>query len=167
MAKTYKFEQERKFLKAGYFMKDQDGNMVYEAKMLTQPLIGAYDFDFINHLTNKTESHKVSKTTTVQMDDGGLNTKSWFKLNGENIWDYLHELGIRIDSHMSKDKFGLTYNVTLKGQPMAVITTSSPSGKSPITVNNFLDVTVEDDKDLDLAFLVAFASARTEQGFLS
>jgi hypothetical protein len=50
---------------------------------------------------------------------------------------------------------------------MAVITTSSPGGKSPITVNNFLDVTVEDDKDLDLAFLVAFASARTEQGFLS
>ena len=75
MAKTYKFEQERKFLKAGYFMKDQDGNMVYEAKMLTQPLIGAYDFDFINHLTNRTESHKVSKTVTVQMNEG-LNTKS-------------------------------------------------------------------------------------------
>ena len=68
---------------------------------------------------------------------------------------------------MSKGKLGLTYHVTLKGQPMATIATSTPNGKSPITVGNFLDVTVEDDKDLDLAFLVAFASARTEQAFLS
>ena len=44
MAKIYKFEQERKFLKAGYFLLDECGNKVYEAKMLTQPLIGASDF---------------------------------------------------------------------------------------------------------------------------
>ena len=68
---------------------------------------------------------------------------------------------------MSKGKFGLTYNVTLKGKPMATIATSTPKGKSPITLGNFLDVTVEDDKDMDLAFLVAFASARTEQAFLN
>ena len=166
MAKIYKFEQERKFLKAGYFMKDENGNIVYEAKMLTQPLIGASDFEFVNHLTNKTMSHKVSKTTTTETEDL-LSTNSRFKFDGKNIWDYLHEKGIRIDSSMSKGKFGLTYNVTLKGKPMATIATSTPKGKSPITLGNFLDVTVEDDKDMDLAFLVAFASARTEQAFLN
>ncbi|MBQ9567150.1 MAG: hypothetical protein IJR31_03630 [Lachnospiraceae bacterium] len=166
MPKTYKFEQERKFLKAGYFMKDESGSMVYEAKMLTQPLIGASDFEFINHLTGTTTSHKVSKTLTIETGEG-LVTNSKFKFDGKNIWDFLHEEGIRIDSSMSKGKLGLTYNVTLKGRPMATIATSSPNGKSPVTVKNFLDVTVEDDKDLDLAFLVAFASARTEQSFLS
>ena len=44
MAKTYRFEQERKLLKAGYFLKDDSGNNVYEARMLTQPLIGASEF---------------------------------------------------------------------------------------------------------------------------
>ena len=166
MAKTYKFEQERKLLKAGYFLKDDSGNNVYEARMLTQPLIGASEFEFVNHLTKQTTSHKVSKTVTTETNEL-FSTSSRFKFDGKNIWDYLHEEGIRIDSSMSKGKLGLTYNVTLKGEPMATITTSTPNGKSPITVGNFLDVTVEDDKDLDLAFLVAFATARTEQAFLS
>lgn len=166
MAKTYKFEQERKFFKAGYFLRDLDGNKVYEAKMLTQPLIGASNYDFINHLNGITTPHKVSKTITVD-NGGGLNTKSWFKFDGKNIWDFLHEEGIRIDSDLSKGKIGMTYTVTLKGQPMAVIATSTPNGNFPITLGNFLDVTVEDDKDMELAFLVAFASALTEQTFLS
>ncbi len=166
MAKTYKFEQERKFLKAGYFLLDDSGNKVYEAKMLTQPLIGASDFEFVNHLTNKTTSHKVSKTVTTETNEL-LSTNSKFKFDGKNIWDHLHEKGVRIDTSMSKGKLGMTYSVTLEGKPMATIATSTPNGKSPITVGNFLDVTVEDDENLDLAFLVAFASARTEQTFLS
>jgi len=166
MAKTYKFEQERKFLKAGYFMKDDSGNMIYEAKMLTQPLIGASEFEFINHLSGKTTSHKVGKTLTTETN-GGFSTSSKFKFDGKNIWDYLHEEGIRIDSSLAKGKIGMSYTVTLKGQPMATVATSTPNGKSPVTVGNCFDVTVEDDKDLDLAFLVTFASARTEQTFLS
>lgn len=166
MAKVYKFEQERKFLKAGYFLLDEGGNKVYEAKMLTQPIIGASDFEFVNHLTNKTIPHKVSKTITTETNDG-LSTNSRFKFDGKNIWDYLHEEGVRIDTSMSKGKLGMTYSITFKGKPMATIATSTPKGKSPITMGNFLDVIVEDDEYLDIAFLVAFASARTEQAFLS
>lgn len=165
MAKTYKFEQERKFLKAGYFMKDESGNIVYEAKMLTQPLIGASDFDFINHLSGRTILHKVSKTLTTQVNED-FATNSRFKLDGTNIWDYLHEEGIRIDTDFSKGKIGLTYTITLKGQPCAIIASSTPKGKSVITMGNCFDVTIEDDKDLDIVFLTTFAAARTDQAFL-
>ena len=65
---------------------------------------------------------------------------------------------------MSQGKLGFTYDVTYKGQPLATIATSSPKGKSVITMNRFLDVSCE-EKDLDLVFPVAFAIAKTEQAF--
>lgn len=168
MAKTYLFQPEKKVLKQGFFMTDKDGNTVYEAKMLKQPLFGAMDFDFVNHVTGKTVSHKVSKTVTTETETNGLtdffSTKSRFKLDGKNIWDCLHEEGIRINSTISGGKLGMTYTVTLKGQPLATIASSTPKGKSLITSPYVYDVTAE-EKDLDLAFLVTFSIARTDQTF--
>ena len=74
--------------------------------------------------------------------------------------------GIRIDSHRTGGKLGMTYSVTLKGQPLATVQTSTKSGKGLITSSNCYRVTA-DEADLDLAFLVAFAIARTDQVFYS
>ena len=60
----------------------------------------------------------------------------------------------------------MTYTITLKGQPCAIIASSTPKGKSVITMGNCYDVTIEDDKDLDIVFLTTFAAARTDQAFL-
>ena len=57
---------------------------------------------------------------------------------------------------------GMTYEVSLEGNIIASIATSSPKGKSFITTDKFYDVTC-DEKDLDLAFLVAFSIAKTNQ----
>lgn len=168
--KTYLFQPEKKILKQGHLLTDESGNTVYEAKMLTQPLIGAMQFEFINHLTGKTESHKVGKTLTTETSTNGMtdifSTKSRFKFDGQNIWDYLHDAGIRIDSALSGNKLGMTYHVTLKGQPLATLSTSTPKGKSFITSAHVYDVTT-DESNLDLAFLVTFAIARTDQAFYS
>ena len=169
-AKTYLFQPEKKILKQGSVLTDEDGNVVYEAKMLKMPLIGAMDFDFINHVSGKTVSHKVTKTITTESSTNGItsffSTKSRFKLDGVNVWDALHEEGIRIDSAFSGNKLGMTYTVTLKGQPLATIATSTPGGKSFITTQHVYSVTAE-EADLDLAFLVTFAIARTDQAFYS
>ena len=130
-------------------------------------LLGASPFEFINHITNKNEEHQIGKTVTVEQNTGEgiidyLSTKSYFKYDGVKIWDYLHDKGIRIESHISSNKIGMTHIVSLEGKEIATLATSSPKGKSLITLDRFYDVECE-EKDLDIVFLVAFSIAKTEQ----
>ena len=162
--KTYFFQPEKKLLKQGFFMTDEDGTVIYEAKMLKQPLIGAMEFEFTNHLSGRSEKHKVGQTVTSEQTGflGFTSTKSHFKYDGKKIWDYLHDQGIRINSRPLGNKLGMSYEVSLKGQPLATVAMSSPKGKSIITTNLYYEVSCE-EKDLDLVFLVAFSIAMTEQ----
>ncbi len=164
--KTYLFQPEKKVMKQGYFMTDESEGIVYEAKMLKQPLLGAMEFEFVNHVSGKTEMHKVGKTLTTESGAGGivsaLSQKSRFKFDGTNIWDYLHDAGIRIETGLAGGKLGMRYEVTLKGQPMASLESTTPGGKSIITSKHYYNVTTEEE-NLDLAFLTAFAIARTDQ----
>lgn len=167
--KTYLFRPEKKFFKQGSILLDENNEVVYEAKMLKWTLFRPYKFEFVNCISKKTEEHKVGHTVTSQLTTGNItdafSVKSSFKYDGKNIWDYLHALGIRIDTNLSGKGLGLTYTVTLKGKPFATIATSSPNGKQGLfTMNTFLKVSCE-EQDLDLAFLVAFSIARTEQAF--
>ena len=118
---TYFFQPEKKILKQGFFMTDEDKNVVYEAKMLKQPILGAMEFEFINHITGQSGVHKVGHTVTTETS--GLfeffSIKSSFKYDGENIWDYLHGQGIRIDSSIAGDRIGMSYRISLKGKDMA------------------------------------------------
>ena len=155
-------------IKQAFFLEDENGNMVYEGKMTKFSLFGASPFEFVNHINNKTEEHKIGKTVTVEQGANDLiseiSKRSYFKYDGKKIWDYLHDLAIRIDSKLSGNKVGMTYNVSFEGKPLATIATSSPKGKSLITTDLYYDVTCE-EKDLDLVFLVAFSIAKTEQTF--
>ena len=156
-------------VKQAFFLEDENGNMVYEGKMTKFKFFGASPFEIVNHITNKTEEHKIGKTVTIEQSNGidiidFLSKRSYFKYDGKKIWDYLHDLGIRIDSKLSGNKVGMTYNVSFEGKPLATIATSSPKGKSLITTDLYYDVTCE-EKDLDLVFLVAFSIAKTEQIF--
>ena len=131
-------------------------------------LLGASPFEFVNHITNKVEGHKIGKTITIEQGGNDLisfmSKRSYFKYDDKKIWDYLHELGIRIESKLSSNKLGMTYEIYFEGKQVATIATSSPKGKSLITTDMYYDVVCE-EKDLDLIFLVAFAIAKTEQTF--
>lgn len=156
-------------VKQAFFLEDQDNNVVYEGKMIKFKLLGSSPFEFTNHITNKTEEHNIGKTVTIEQNNGVgmidfLSTRSYFKYDGIKIWDYLHDKGIRIDSALSEDKIGMTYDITFEGKELATIKTSSPKGKSLITTDIYYDVICE-EKDLDLVFLVAFSIAKTEQTF--
>ena len=156
-------------IKQSFFLEDETGKIVYEGKMTKFSLFGASPFEMVNHITNKTEEHKIGKTVTIEQNNGidiidFLSKRSYFKYDDKKIWDYLHDLGIRIDSKLSKDKVGMTYEISFEGKLLATIATSSPKGKSFITTDMYYDVTCE-EKDLDLVFLVAFSIAKTEQTF--
>ena len=107
-------------------------------------------------------------TITAEEGDGGLismlSKRSYFKFDGKNIWDHLHDLGIRIESGIAGNKLGMRYDVTLRGEHIATIANSSPKGKSILTTDMYYDVFCE-EKDLDIVFLVAFSIAKTEQTF--
>ncbi len=155
-------------VKQAFFLEDENGNVVYEGKMTKFSLFGASPFELVNHLTNKTEEHKIGKTITLEQGGNDLisfiSKRSYFKYDDKKIWDYLHDLGIRINSKPSSSKIGMTYEISFEGKPLATIATSSPKGKSLITTDMYYDVTCE-EKDLDLVFLVAFSIAKTEQTF--
>lgn len=158
-----------KTIKQSFTLEDENNNVVYEGKMTKFSLLGASPYEFTNHITNKTEEHKIGKTITIEQTGGidiidFLSKRSYFKYDGQKIWDYLHDLGIRIDSNMSSNKLGMTYSISLKGDDIATIATSSPKGKSFITTDLYHDIEC-DEKYLDIVFLVAFSIAKTEQTF--
>ena len=166
MANKYMLKPVLKTAKQAFYLEDENGNTVYEGKMTKFSLLGPSPFEFVNHVTGKTEEHKVGKTVTVEQGNGGLlsmlSKRSYFKYDGQKIWDYLHDQGIRIESGLSGKKLGMSYDVTLKGAPLCTIANSSPKGKSIFTTDLYYDVTCE-EADLDLVFLVAFSIAKTEQ----
>ncbi len=164
--KTYFFKPDNKFLKQGFILLDDNKEVVYEAKMTKFAIFSAFTFEFTNNITKQSQTHKVGHTLTQEQSGGLLDifsTKSSFKFDGKKIWDYLHEIGIRIDSHLSKDSIGMTYKVSLKGKEIATISTSNPAGKKFLLTSKFCYDITTTEEHLDLAFLSAFAFARTDQ----
>lgn len=167
MERKYFFQPEKKVLKQGFFMKDEDGKVVYEAKVLKQSLLGPAKVEFVNHVSGKTQEHQVGKVITSEVSGvfEFFSVKSWFKFDGKKIWDYLHAEGIRIDSSLSGGRLGMTYEVSLKGKPIATIASAAANGgKAFITSAFHYDVTASEE-NLDWAFLTAFSIAKTDQAF--
>ena len=166
--KKYFFRPGKASVKQSYYLQDENEETVYEANILKMPVFGAADVEFINHITGQTTMHKVGHTVTTETSGllGALTfTKSYFKFDDVKIWDYLHEQGIRIDSGLQGGRLGMSYDVTLKGEPIANIETSSARG-SVLTSRFTLDVTTS-EKYIDWAFLVAWSIARTDKAFYS
>lgn len=168
MVTKYLLKPTLKTIKQGFALEDENNNIVYEAKMLKFSLFGASLYEFKNYITNESVEHKVGKTVTLEETNMAsfFSKKSYFKYDGENIWHFLHDKGVRIDSTLSSNKLGMTYNISFEGNEIATIASSSPKGKSLITTDMYYDVTC-DKKDIDLVFLVAFAIVKTDQIFYS
>ena len=113
-------------IKQAFFLEDENGNMVYEGKMTKFSLFGASPFEMVNHITNKTEEHKIGKTVTIEQNNGidiidFLSKRSYFKYDGKKIWDYLHDLGIRIDSKLSGNKVGISLYPLFIAKPLPLL----------------------------------------------
>ena len=165
--KTYFFHPEKKILKQGYLLEDDQQQVVYEAKVLKQSLIGASEIEFINHLSGRSETHKVGKTVTTETSGmlGMFSTKSHFKFDGKKIWDYLHEKGIRIDSALSGGKIGMTYRISLRGEEIATIASAAANNSNFIVTSGSCYQVTTSEEHLDIAFLITMAFARTDQAF--
>ena len=158
-------------LKPGYIVEDADRNILLEGKMLKNNLIGPRTFAFINHTTGKTEEHEVGHTVTVTMNDEYFSRNATFKFDGKDIWDYLHELGIRIETDLHSKFPKAVYTATQYGNPLVRIENSSvyvheedeAEKTIALPASQFYYRFWTKEKDLSLPFLVIFALSESDQ----
>ena len=72
MKNKYLLRPKLNTIKKAFFLDDENGNTVYEGKMTKFSLFGASPFEFVNHINNKTEEHKIGKTVTVEQGANDL-----------------------------------------------------------------------------------------------
>ena len=160
-----------KTLHPGYVVEDAGRNIVYEGKMTKQALVGPRTFEFNNHISGTVTEHKVGHTATTSYSGEMFSEKSWFKFDGENIWDLIHKKGMRLNTNIHSKFPNLIYELSKDGKELAVIETSSRyvheedeaehTFTPPIGRYFYRIWTVSDD--LDPVFLAVFAISETEQ----
>ena len=150
-------------VKHGYVLEDENSNVVYETKMIKFKLLGPSPYEFINHITNVKKEHNIGKTVVTESGINDLmrylSRKSYFKIDNENIWQYLRGEGISINSNFAGIKTGLKYTITYNDDTIAIVTISKD--RPLITRGTYYDIECE-EKNLDLVFITTFAISKTE-----
>ncbi len=167
----YYFRFDGNALKPGYLIEDAQRKVLYEGKMVKNALAGARTFLFVNHTTGSESEHQIGHTMTNRYNDEFFSTSSWFKFDGENVWDVLHGRGLRMTTNLRSKFPRVIYEVTRNGQAFARIEASSmyvheedeaqhklaiPTGKMYYRFWTASD-------DFDSLFLTIFAISETEQ----
>jgi hypothetical protein len=158
-------------LKPGYIVEDRSRNVIFTAPMTKNSLVGNRIFTFTDRRLGRTSTHEVGHTVTQSFSNEFFSTDSYFKFDGVNIWDVLHDRGIRIATDLRSKFPKAVYTVSLNGRFFATVETSSRyvheedeaehSVKIPVGRYYFRCWTEEDN--IELLFLTVFAISETEQ----
>lgn len=158
-------------LKPGYILEDAARKVLFEGKMTKQAMVGARIFTFNDHTTGKVSEHEVGHTVTQTYNDNGWSASSWFKFDGKNIWDLLHERGLRLQTNMRSRFPNFTYEISKDGSAFAVIETSgkyvhedeAAEHKVNVPVGRYYYRVWTNSRDFETLFLTIFAISETEQ----
>ena len=158
-------------LKPGYILENAARTVLFEGKMTKQAMVGARTFTFNDHTTGKIAEHQVGHTMTQTYNDNGWSASSWFKFDGKNIWDLLHERGLRLRTNMGSKFPNFTYEISKDGSAFAVIETSGKYVHEDEAAEHKLNVPVgryfyrvwTNTRDFETLFLTIFAISETEQ----
>ena len=167
----YYCRHDGKALKPGYILEDANRKILFEGKMVKQAVVGARTYEFSDHTRGKVEEHQVGHIVTQSYNDEFFSTKSWFKFDGKNIWDVLHERGLRISTNMHSKFPNLIYEVSKDGKAFARIETSgryvhedeAAEHKVNIPVGQYFYRVWTNSRDFEVLFLTIFAISETQQ----
>ncbi len=89
-------------LNQSYILETTDRQPVIEINCDKVGLVNDYVFTFKNHLTGKQWTSKVSHTVSTAYggEDSSIIDKSYFNIDGQNIWQYIAERGYGIDPYL-------------------------------------------------------------------
>ncbi|MBR0231294.1 MAG: DUF3592 domain-containing protein [Clostridia bacterium] len=161
-------------LKPGYIIEDAERNVLFEGKMLKNALVGARTYEFNDHLNGKVTRHEVGHTVTQRYNDEFFSAKSWFKFDGKNVWDLLHEKGFRINNN-ARSKFPyMVYEIAKDGTAFALLESSgmyvhedeAEQHKFNVPTGSHFYRVWTATGDLHSLFLNIFAISETEQTFV-
>ena len=171
----YYFRFDGHAFKPGYLIEDKDRKPLFEGKMLKNNPLGAREFEFVNHRTGETTAHKVGHVVTSGDESMGmLSTNSYFKFDGVNVWDFLHDNGVLIDNAIGYKLGQMVYTITVNGSFLAkAVMTSNyvheeDEEKHKVNIINKMYYRIWTNAvDLELIFTVIFAVAETNQAVYS
>ena len=167
----YYFRLDGKPTKPGFVIEDAARNVLYEGKMLKNSLVGARSYEFTDHRTGYTQQHEVGHVMTTSYNDEFFSVKSWFKFDGEKIWDLLHKQGFRMSTSLYSKFPNLTYEVTKNGSAFARIESCSKYVHEEEEAQHKLTIPVGSmyyrfwtaSDDLESLFMIMFALSECEQ----
>ena len=170
----YYFRWDGNSLKPGYLIEDADRKPLFEGKMLKNTLVGARTFEFTNHVTGEVKEHDVGHTVTQTYNNSFFGAKSWFKFDGENIWDLLHERGLRMNASMFSKFPNMCYDVSKDGVPFAQFESTSMYVHEDEEAEHTIKVPVGRmyyrcwtvSNDFETLFLMMFATSETQQAMV-
>ena len=155
-------------------MEDADRKVIFEGKMTKNNPIGARLFEFRNHLTGSTAEHEVGHTVTATQGNEFFSVKSSFKFDGRDVWDTLHEKGLRLRTDLRSKFPRMTYDAARNGAAFAKIETSSiyvhedeeAAHAAAIPAGSMYYRVWTNSNDFDTLFLTVFAISETEQAIV-
>ena len=167
----YYVQFDGKSFKPGYTIEDKDRNLVYEMTMDKNALVSERSFTFRNHQTMVTTEHKVGHTITTGSANFMWDNRSWFKFDGKNVWDVIHEKGIRIETSLLSSFPNLVYTVSRYGTFIATIETSGKMVHEEDAAKHKINVPLgkyyyrfwTNETAIDDLALTIFAISETEQ----
>ena len=158
-------------LKPGYIVEDKFRNVIFAAPMTKNAAVGNRIFTFKDMKTGRTTDHEVGHTFTQSYNDEFFSTTSSVKFDGVNIWDLLHDRGIRIATDLHSIFPRVTYTVSRNGRFFATVETSgkyvheedAAMHKVNVPVGRYYYRCWTNENDIELLFLTVFAISETEQ----
>jgi len=171
MLTEYYVSYDGQMLRPGYIVEDKARNVVYEGKMDKNAIVGARKFTFTDNRTGKTVEHEVGHTVTQSFNDELFSAKSSFKFDGRNVWDVLHERGIRIQTSLLSKFPNQVYTIGRNGKFIATVETSGKYVHEEDAAEHKVNLPIGRDyyrvwtneTDLEDLFLTVFAISETEQ----
>lgn len=157
-------------LNQSYVMETPQRVHVYEANCDKIGVLSPYEFTFSNRRSGSSFQAKVTHTATTRYgsDSFSVPTKSSFKINGEEVWDYIGRHGYSMEKHLRGIK--LNFDVLHHGVPVATLEAAganilkdgadSKIGEA-LPGKGLYRVTCR-ESDLDLVFMCCFAASRVE-----
>lgn len=167
----YYVSYDGKMLRPGYTVDDKDRKPIYEMAMTKNALAGSRTFTFTNQLSGETVEHQVGHTFTATYNDELFSVNSSFKFDGKNVWDVIHDRGIRIRTDLGSKFPNITYIISKDARFLATVETcgryvhedEAAEHKLNIPVGRYYYRVWTDGSDNDGLFLTVFAISETEQ----
>ena len=138
--------------------------------MTKNAAVGDRIFTFRDCRLGRTAEHAVGHSVTQSYSNEFFSMSSWFRFDGENIWDVLHDRGVRVATDLRSIFPRVRYTVSVNGRFFATIETSGKYVHEEDEAEHKLNIpagryyyrcwTGEDN--MELLFLTVFAISETE-----